>query len=66
MEYGDLEDSLNRPSLKINAIPSSSTCVKMFLTTLQTLTMRSWRSKFPPTTFQPPQTAITETEYQTK
>ena len=41
VEYGDLENSSNRWSLKINALPSSYTCVKNFLTPLQTLTTPS-------------------------
>ena len=49
MEYGDLEHSTNRQSLKIDSLSSSNTCAKMFLTTLRTLTMPS---NFPPTTFQ--------------
>ena len=48
VEYGDLENSSNRSSLKIDALPSSYICVKNFLTSLQTLTMPS---KLPPTPF---------------
>ena len=48
VEYGDLENSSNQLSLKINALPSSYICVKNFLTPLQTLTMPS---KLPPTPF---------------
>ena len=48
MEYGDLENSSNRSSLKIDALPSSYICVKNFLTPLHTLTMPS---KLPPTPF---------------
>ena len=48
VEVGDLENSSNRPSSKIDALPSSYTCVKNALTPLQTLTIPS---KFPPTPF---------------
>ena len=48
VEYGDLENSSNRLSLKIDALPSSYTCVKNFLTPLETLAMPS---KLPPTPF---------------
>ena len=48
VEYGDLENSSNRSSLKIDALPSSYIYVKNFLTLLQTLNMPS---KLPPTRF---------------
>ena len=48
VEYGDLENSSNRSSLKIDALPSSYISVKNFLTTLQTLNMSS---KLSPTLF---------------
>ena len=48
VEYGDLENSSNRSSLKIDALPSSYICVKNFLTPFQTLNMPS---KLPPTPF---------------
>ena len=48
VKYEDLEHSFNRLSLKIDALPSSYTCVKNFLTPLQTPTMPS---KMPPTPF---------------
>ena len=48
VEYGDLENSSNQSSLKIDALPSSYICVKNFLTPLQTLAMPS---KLPPTPF---------------
>ena len=48
VDYGDLEHSSNQSSLKIDACPSSYTCVKNFLTPLETLTMPS---KLPPTPF---------------
>ena len=41
----DLEQSSNRSSLKIDPLPSSSICLKYFLTALQTLTIPS---KLPP------------------
>ena len=48
VEVGDLENSSNQPSLKIDALPSSYTCVKNALNPLQTLTIPS---KLPPTPF---------------
>ena len=48
VEYGDLENSSNQWSLKIDALPSFYTCVKNFLTPLQTLTTPS---TLPPTQF---------------
>ena len=48
VEYGDLENSSNRSSFKIDALPSSYICVKNFFTPLQTLTMPS---KLPSTPF---------------
>ena len=48
VDYGDLENSSNRLFLKIYALPSSYTCVKNFVTPLQTLTMPS---KLLPTPF---------------
>ena len=48
VEFGDLENSSNQTSSKIDALPSSYICVKNFLTPLQTLTIPS---KLPPTTF---------------
>ena len=48
VEYGDIENTSNRSSLKIDALPSSYICVKNFLTPLQTLTMPS---KLPATPF---------------
>ena len=48
VKYRDLENSSNRSSLKIDALPSSYSCAKNFLTPLQTLTMSS---KLPPTPF---------------
>ena len=51
VEYGDLENSSNRSSLKIDALPSSYICVKNSLTPLQTLTISSKLSPTPfPTT----------------
>ena len=51
VDYGDLEKSFNRSSFKIDAHSSSYTCVKNFLTPLQTLTMLSKLSPKPfPTT----------------
>ena len=47
-EYGDLENSSNQSSLKIDALPSSYISVKNFLTPLKTLTMHS---KLPLTPF---------------
>ena len=41
VEYGDLENSSNWSTLKIDALPSSYICVKNFLTPLQTLAMSS-------------------------
>ena len=63
VEYGDLENSSNRSSLKINALQSSYTCAKNFLTPLQTLTMPS---TLPPTTFLTTPGTFIEAEYQTK
>ena len=63
VKYGDLEHPLNQSPLKVDALPSSYAYVKKFLTPLQTLTMPS---KFPLTSFESPQTAITEMEYQAK
>ena len=48
VEYGDPKHSSNRPSLKIDALPSTYTCVINFLTLLQTLTTFS---KLSPTPF---------------
>ena len=48
VEYGDLENSSNRSSMEIDALPSSYICVKNFLTPLQTLTISS---KLPSTPF---------------
>ena len=48
VEYGDLENSSSRSSLKTDALPSSYIYVKNFLTPLQTLTMPS---KLPATPF---------------
>ena len=48
VEYGDLENSSNRSSSKVDPLPSSYICVKNFLTPLQTLTMPS---KLPLTPF---------------
>ena len=48
VENGDLENSSNRSSLKIDALPSSYICVRNFLIPLQTLTMPS---KLPLTPF---------------
>ena len=48
VEYGDIENTSNRSSLKIDALPSSYICVKNFLTPFQTLNMPS---KLPPTPF---------------
>ena len=48
VEYGDLENSSNQSSLKIDALSSSYIYVKNFLTPLQTLTMPS---KLPLTPF---------------
>ena len=48
VEYGDLENSSSRSSLKTDALPSSYIYVKNFLTPLQTLTMPS---KLPSTPF---------------
>ena len=47
VEYGDLDNSSNRSSLKIDAFPSSYTCVKNFLTPLKILPMSS--KSFPTT-----------------
>ena len=48
VEHGDLENSSNRSSSKVDPLPSSYICVKNFLTPLQTLTMPS---KLPLTPF---------------
>ena len=48
VEYGDLENSSSRSSLKTDALPSSYIYVKNSLTPLQTLTMPS---KLPATPF---------------